>query len=271
MKIIYNGITFENSPYILHDNTLGLGSPDTEIIFQKTLYQNGKTYIRNNLVERNIDFMFTLVGTDSADLNTKKNDLYSKLNPLNGEKEMTLTLNQTLYINAISQGAKPMAGEGRGDYWQTYQLSFVCPDPALTSALQSQVLTAFTGGFSFPFSFPFSLGTPAATATITNSGDIETPVSIVLVGPMIQPKITNNTTGEFIFLTQNILSGETITIDTKAMTITSSLTGNVFWYMDDSSTFWYLQPGANSVTYISSTSIVGSSCTINYRHRYSGC
>jgi phage-related protein len=270
MKIIYNGITFENSPHILHDNTVGLGTPPVTSIFEKTYDQDGETYLRNNYEKRIIDFMFTLIGTDNTDLNTKKNALYSALNAKNGLKEMTLTLNQTLYINALSNGIQPLANEGRGDYWQTYQASFTCPDPFFTTTEATQLMTPFTGGFSFPFSFPFSLGTPAATATITITGDTETPIRIVLVGPLVQPKVTNTTTGEFISITTNIASGETVTIDTKLKTITSDVNGNVFHWLDTDSTFWYLEPGANVVTYITSTSILGSSCTIYYRNRYTG-
>lgn len=270
MKITFNGITFENTPTILHDDTVGLGTPPVQHVTQKTIYQDGMTYLRSFYDDRTIDFMFTVIGTDAADFTTKKNALYAVLSPKAGSKEMVVYYNQTLYINAICEGIQPLAGNGQGNYWQTYQVGFRCPDPFFTTAEATQLMTPFTGGFSFPFSFPFSLGTPAATATITITGDTETPVRIVLVGPLVAPKVTNTTTGEFISILQNIASGETVTIDTKLKTITSDINGNIFHWLDTDSTFWYLEPGANIITYITSTSILGSSCTIYYRNRYTG-
>lgn len=270
MKIIFNSITFENRPTILHDNTVGLGTPPAQSVTQKTIYQDGSKFLRSFYDNRKITFMFTVTAASNAAMNTVKNNLYNKLNPKQGELEMTVELNQTLYITAVCDGIVPLSGESRGNYWQTYQISFTCHDPFFHDAESSQLFTPFTGGFSFPFSFPFSLGTPAASQTLTNAGDTSTPVRIVLVGSLKEAIIKNETTEESIYLTEDIDPGETVTIDTRLKTVTSSVKGNVFSYISSDTTFWELQPGNNTVSYKTSTNILGSSCTIYWNDRYTG-
>jgi hypothetical protein len=270
MKIVFNGITFENTPNILHDNTLGLGTPPSVFVTQKTYTQDGSTYIRSNYENRKIDFEFTLIATDSADMIASKQNLYEKLNPRQGEQTMTVELYTTLYITALCDGIIPLAGNSKGNYWQTFQISFTCHDPFFWDTENSQLFTPFSGGFSFPFSFPFSLGTPAATQTLVNAGDVETPVRIVLVGPIQEAIITNTTTNESIYLTEDIDPGETVTINTQTKTVSSDVKGNVFNYISEDTTFWTLQPGNNTVTYKTSTNISGSSCTVYWKDRYTG-
>ena len=270
MKIVFNGITIENKPYILHDNTVGLGTPPSQNVTQKTIYQDGHTFLRSFYNSRKIDFKFTIIGTSNANLNTIKNTFYEKFSPKGGEVEMTIELNQTLYINAVCEGITPTNGEGRGNYWQTFQVSFDCPDPFFHVTENSQVFAPFAGGFSFPFSFPFSLGTPAASQVLANAGDTATPVRIVLVGPIKEAIINNDTTGESIYLTEDIDPGETVTIDTKKKTVASDVKGNVFNYISSDTAFWDLQPGNNTISYKTSTNILGSSCTIYWNDRYTG-
>lgn len=94
------------------------------------------------------------------------------------------------------------------------------------------------------------------SGTLVNSGDIKTDLIIRVKGTKTPSqtsankgfKITNEATGEYIQLAYNISNGETVTIDTRECTITSSNGTNLMNCLHVDSTFFRLECGANRLT-----------------------
>jgi len=140
---------------------------------------------------------------------------------------------------------------------------------------QESIMVGFSGGFSFPFSFPVSFGQVGTQVTITNSGNVDTPVLIYFYGEVEEPVIENQTTDESITLTQTVDDGDILIINTafgekSVMLLSGGEYTNAFEYVDPDSDFWKLQPGDNTVRYTSSSEGENAECRLYYYNRYSG-
>lgn len=109
----------------------------------------------------------------------------------------------------------------------TFGVSLFAPDPRIYSdTLSSGVYdpTTTTGGSSltFPVTFPVSFGGDDSSATldVVNEGNIDTPAVFTITGPVVNPVIVNETTGERITTTGLDLSeGEEVIIDAAARSV----------------------------------------------------
>lgn len=112
------------------------------------------------------------------------------------------------------------------------------------------------------------VATPGNTEVVSN-GDGETGVVITVNGPCNIPMVTNSTTGEFIRWNYNVLTGETLVIDTNAATV---YIGDVsaIQYLDILSTFWKLVPGTNSVVATENGSPTSADISITWQDKYIG-
>lgn len=144
--------------------------------------------------------------------------------------------------------------------------------PSKSASTQGTTLSTSGGAAVFPFTFPVVFGASVSTVTSTanNSGDIATyPASIVVVGPINNPKITNTTTGEYIEVAENLASSSNIlTISYDKDSVSVDIDGNsVISSVTSDSTYFKLEPGANEIE-LSGTSIGDAYVTVNYSDAY---
>lgn len=71
------------------------------------------------------------------------------------------------------------------------------------------------GGLKFPLKLPNKFATVSFYKEIDNIGDTDAPVQIEYVGPAKNPRVTNETTGEFIQVNMEIGEKEKLVIDTR--------------------------------------------------------
>jgi len=106
------------------------------------------------------------------------------------------------------------------------------------------------GGASFPWIFPLSFsGGGGGSTTVTNTGAAVAYPTITIPGPVISPVISNSTTGQKIALNLTLVTGDTITVNTKDRTITQGGATNKIGSLMTGSSFWGLAPGDNIITY----------------------
>lgn len=146
---------------------------------------------------------------------------------------------------------------------------------------ESQTLTSASmtlpepGGLTYPVVYPVVYGAPTGgSATVTNYGDAEAKPVITLFGPMVNPVITNETTGKFLRLNMTIASGRKVVVTMATPSIVEgNLTGTPSDNRQDKrgagSSFWSIKPGPNLLRLRAASYDVGSA-TVEFRSAYSG-
>jgi hypothetical protein len=136
---------------------------------------------------------------------------------------------------------------------------------------QSVSLTLpISGGITFPFTFPARFGaTSGGSATATNSGTMATAPVIVFYGPLANPRLTNDTTGQVMELALTLVAGEQVTVDMAARTIVQDESTNRMSAKTISSRFWGLDPGENQLR-LTATTFDSGTASVTWRNAYLG-
>ena len=148
------------------------------------------------------------------------------------------------------------------DKKQIAQIGVKCPMSLFRST--TETLTDFSSlenMFAFPFAIeesgiPFSELILGQQKSIINGGDVETGIVIRLhaIGIVLNPKIYNVDTGEYMILNLRMQPGDEITINTRKKEksirlISDGVESNVVGTLSAGSTWFNLVPGDNVFTY----------------------
>ena len=153
-----------------------------------------------------------------------------------------------------------------------WQLQLVATDFRLYSESEksSTITLPVSGGITFPFDFPESFGASSGgSATLTNAGTLATPPTIVFHGPMQNPRLSNDTTGQTMELTYTLNEGDQITVNMQARTMIQGTNTNRMSTKTTTSRFWELAPGANVLSF-AATSFDAGYVVITFRDAYIG-
>jgi hypothetical protein len=259
----------------------GLGDVEAENQTQKAPYQDGSTYIGSVLEERIIPIELKIVGTSFDDMSSKRQVLSRIFNPKCGEGELTLGIgSRSLIANVVSDFIPKFSGttEGFGENFQRCLLQVTAHQPYWTEKLKvSKALKAYQGNFSVPFSFPMEFGISGEKTILSNTGHVDTPVTIEIQGPVVNPQVRNLTTGQVFRINKSVSSNEVIHIDTTPMAkrvevIRDGLTiMSVMGWVDYAvSDFWQLVPGDNEIEYTADAGDQGAIVAVSWHNRYAG-
>jgi len=277
-----NGVELTlEKPYII-TKLEGMGVANVDTQYQKAAFQDGQTYLGNTLEPIELTFEMALVADTESELFELRKTINTVFNPKlrKGKLLYTYPLGEKEIECIVSIPPRFAGGhENKTNKMQRVLLTLIAPIPFwLDNFVSGETL-----GFSIPlFEFDleiiedFEFAVDGTNRTnLSNDGDVETPVEIIFNGPAINPIITNETTGEFIKVTQTLLEGECLTIATgfgnKSVIFNDGSTDtNAFGNIDLDSTFWQLQVGDNEVVYSADTGIDTASVNISYTQRYVG-
>lgn len=270
-------------PYIMHSFE-GAGGLETEIQTSKAPYQDGCTYLDTLADMREITFQVALVAESQAELYEWMRELSRVFNPKLGECSLVYendyhTREIACYVDRAP--VFPIGEEHRGPGFQNCLIQLLATDPFwLDEYATAEVLAAVTPCFEAPIEIPeagLELGSHSGgIIVIDNDGDLEAPPTFEFAGPVTDPKILNETTGEYIELIYPLLLGETMRITTafgqKTATMIDELGGetSAFQYLNLDSTFFQLQRGQNRLNFAASAGSDKAEISIRYRRRYVG-
>jgi hypothetical protein len=260
-----------------------LGALDASFQTSSSPYQDGTTSVGDPYFEpRVIKLELQIVSTD---LQAAIRDLNRILNPKIGMGRLTYERDGVKRVlNKVKTRTMPAlpGGESRGVGFQMSSIIFMAFNPYYTDENYTEASVSTGGlGLEFPlnitdtFRFDY-LNTTGVT--VTNAGDVECPVTIILDGPMTSPlEIQNITTGEKIVLAMDLLENEQLTITTEIDNINVILkdliTGTesvAFQYIDVTQTsFFYLAQGTNTIV-ITADEAEMESATIKFKQQYVG-
>jgi|SRR5262245_20905995 len=126
---------------------------------------------------------------------------------------------------------------------------------------------ATTGfGFNFGFNFTFGTSVPATGGSVLNSGNRPTPALISMTGPVVNPRIINDTAGRTLsFYPMTLGGGDTVVIDLDHRTAVLNGSTNVRGLMQTPD--WFLFPPGNSFIRFGGESGSGT-LTVSYRNAW---
>lgn len=128
-----------------------------------------------------------------------------------------------------------------------------------TATTQTADASQTTGSLVFPVVFPVVIGSTTFTVSSTaqNNGTLPGyPASIVVHGPVNNPRITNQATGEYIEIDVNMSSSsDVLTMNYDKDTLNIDLNGtSQLQNLTNDSTLFRIHPGANTIS-LSGTSV----------------
>lgn len=130
------------------------------------------------------------------------------------------------------------------------------------------------GNSPLPFILPIALGKTvyAISATGTNAGNRQAyPESILISGPVNNPRITNTTTGKFIQINANLAStSDFLTITYNQSRVSILLNGvSVYNQLTSDSTLFTIAPGANNFTLTGNSIGTGAFARVSFYDTWS--
>lgn len=126
-----------------------------------------------------------------------------------------------------------------------------------------------TGSAIYPFKYPVVYGSTVYTVTAdcNNIGTLPVyPVTITVVGPINNPRVTNQATGEYIEVDVNLGSGSdqlNVTYDKDTLDVNLNGT-NVVNKVTADSTYFKIQPGTNTIQLSGSSVSTGANATVEF-------
>lgn len=258
-----------------------IGGEEAELITTHVWNQQGNTHI-NSLIEAYEGELIFILYTRNMQLDEieiSRRSLINVCNPLNGTVKMTITLNNgSIYNRDVVFNTAPhfpVGIENRNRDWQKVQLLYTANNPFWYE--ESEIIESFQASApSFKLPFSMSASTPVIFGNITptqaaiNNGQTDAPLTIEITGACVNPKITNETTGEFIaFKNLTMTAGQKLVINTAFGEKKVQLNGvNVFNKLDFNSTFFNLAIGENKINFTDDLGSPDADIIFKYKNLY---
>lgn len=143
-------------------------------------------------------------------------------------------------------------------FYATMSVQLVAVDPRIYDAAGQAVAVGLpepVTGMTFPATFPLTFGSGGGgggSIVAVNAGNYETRPTLTITGPCTNPRVENETSGEFIAFGYTLLAGETLVIDMDAHTALLDGTASLYYTVVPGSQFWVLEPGTSTVSFFSS-------------------
>lgn len=223
-----------------------------------------------------INTEWNVVGTSFSDFATQRENFRKTISTILATGAKTLSIQKsngttlTASIKAAKLSADIKSEDGVGG---TFLVEFDAEYPFLLgSVLHSQDVSIYSGGgMAIPMPIPLDLSNGASNlATITAAGEFTAYPTITFKGPLINPTLTNLTTGEQLSIAYTLDTvTDQIQIDTYNRTATLLPSGsNARAYI--SGDFLTLQPGDNSLVLGAGTYNASAKATVEFYDHYLG-
>lgn len=261
-------------PFLL-ESVEGKGDVSANVQMQSAPFQDGATFIDTTLETRALELIVNIKAHSRDELNLLRQQISSIFNPRLGLGKLTYSNgNIEREIEVVSAGIPIFpTGEAKGKWFQRTVINLIAPNPYWEDTIEENYkLEDFVGSFRFPFTLPTRFSTRGDSKVLANYGDVPTPIEVEFRGPVTNPVITNESTGEFIRINRAIPVGYKLILDTsfgnKRVEIIApdGTTMNGFHFIDLQSTFFGLDIGDNRIGFVAEGG--SPEVYIRYKHRY---
>jgi hypothetical protein len=170
----------------------------------------------------------TLIGTDEASLWAEYDDILRALwGAVSEPRLMRWTRGDGVLLQSyvkIGEAFDPIIRATDAGRFLAYQLVLDREDPRnysqTLSSVTGAVLTDSGGGWVFPATFPI-IFTPGGSGevVVANSGTVDTPAILTIVGRVANPQILQVETGKLIVISGEVASGSTLVVNGADRTV----------------------------------------------------
>ena len=278
----YNNLILNNSAdsFLYHiDEISGLpGSPGLRETRENKAAMHGQNDYGQYLAERLIQMHGEILATSVTLRNTARLNLENAFLADGGYRwlkyQVLGEVTKQVYCKVL-EITFPEKFYKSSPYIREFAINLIAVDPRIYSQTETtstiQIPTSI-GGFGFPLTFPLSFGTTriGGSANCVNSGNFESLPIVRIFGPLVNPKIQNNSvldtvSGKYIKVNTTIVSGDYIEIDFNEHTIMLNGTASRYLYLDSLSEWWILKSGNNDITFTDSAGNILGYAQIIYR------
>ena len=171
--------------------------------------------------------------------------------------------------------ARAMPGDyDYSNYGAKLTLQFECSDPRRYSSTEFSSVIALSvspdQGLMYPLVYPLDYGDPPTPSigTLLNDGNMDTPLTINIYGPLENPKIINQTTGRKLDFAIPLTSTDYLVIDTrKGSVLLNGVADRIYTRSLSSSPIlsFNLAAGDNNMRILADSWDVGASVDFSWR------
>lgn len=269
----------DNSEFVL--TSVDLGTVEGTHHSYKYVNQVGVYINSTTLEQREVSIEGYVIGNTYDLLELNKSTLNHLINPT---QYITATVldKYTLSFKPDYSIKYSTAWEENNEVICKFLIQGTCADPMFTLKDTQTVLAATTlPKFKFPLIIPKDAGIlmglrePSLLATLDNTGDIDTGLTIVFTctSSVTNPSLLNVDTREFIKINKTIVPGEQVTITTSSgeRLIRGELNGvesNYFQYLDLDSSWLQLHRGKNILKYDADSNSAGLEVSLSFLPKF---
>ncbi len=216
-------ITFDMSGNVLLSHIEGLGIPDVSAEKTQAVLQDGSDVHGLLLEDRIIRLQATIREKDRQRLYELRRKILRIINPKTynsktgnkGELLLFYTNDDKTY-RIYAHVEDSVDFNSRFLNHMVVDIIFTANNPYLLDEENTKLaIKAFFGGLTFPLKLPDYFSNIGFQRTINNEGDTEVPLLIQFHGPVLNPIIYNDTTGESIKINRELEEGDTLEINTS--------------------------------------------------------
>lgn len=280
-----NGVQFGPGMNYFLTTADGLDGPDVTLQTQQAAFQDGATFIDALYEPRVIEISGAINSFDIPTVFQYRKTLQQVLSSKIGPGLLTLQNDRgTFNIPAIPTKVSLKDRVWPNPFWE-FLIDFNCPNPYWIDPVVNQIqMITLVPLLKFPVTFPVVMSqyVGAQGYDAFNAGDVPCPVKINFYGPATNPKITNQTTGQFIKIAKTLAAGDLLQIDTSFETTSIIYTpsggspSNGMGFMSTTPingvipSFWQLACGHNTLSFSDDAANTTDRAIITWQNRYIG-
>lgn len=268
----YNGLTFGGSNTIGITSVTGLSPPNARIDEVEKAGDHGSFIFAQFLTARTITIEGDVTGTDAVDFETKINQLRAAFAPQTAPQPLSMAVPGDVAKRAYCVPTKVdfPVDVNYSMFFETWAVELMAEDPRLYSDAANvvDIYPAVANGVGFNLGFNVNFGGTSGgslTQAVPNDGSIFTLPVVILRGPMVNPTLTNKTSGASMKLDISMIETETLTLDFYAKTALLNGFSSRYSSIIPGSSWWPLQPGANTVQLSAGSITANTRATVTYR------
>ena len=281
-RIQYNGLTIEPGGAYTINNSGGLTGRPIRTERQDRTGEHGGNIFNQLYGMREIFFEGNILCKTPEEFFTALNALVKAFSINENNESLPLTIRlwdgSEKTIDAFVSLQPQVNFKGGRTTTAPFRVELIAEDGAfrsLTPVLDPatgnlpQIKLGKVGGSPVPTPVPFPVGSGGSTGEIilVNSGSESAFAKFTINGAVINPRITNKTTGKFIEVQTTLLFGESLTIEMKS-TGESVTKGSADYYEFVDGEIFKIAPGSNILSFTANQYSETALLTVEFYNRY---